>query len=111
MGYCIIMFDFFGFRQAFGLPKTFGLIGSSLLFYGLYFGVLDRDCAEMCADRIQQRLGYAKKGDDDPQRLLPDNICALCGLELRPATGAFSTRARDRTGSLQQPNDSEPTLA
>ena len=51
------MFDFFKFREAFGIPPQLAQWGSLMLFYGLYYGVLDRDCAEMCADRIQQRLG------------------------------------------------------
>ena len=56
-GYGSILFDFFGFRAALGLPKQIAPFGSLVLFYGLYFGVLVRDSAEMCADRIQQRLG------------------------------------------------------
>lgn len=31
--------------------------GISLLFYGLYYGVLERDFAEMCADYMASTIG------------------------------------------------------
>ena len=56
----------------------------AVLFYGLYFGVLGRDFAELCSWRMNQAMGYSKKDDDEPQRLLPRHICALCAVKLRP---------------------------
>ncbi len=35
----------------------FSYIGFLLIFYGLYFGVLGRDCAEMCTDRLASKMG------------------------------------------------------
>lgn len=32
-------------------------VGVSLLFYGLYYGVLGRDFAEMCADFMASTVG------------------------------------------------------
>lgn len=34
--------------------------GVSLLFYGLYYGVLGRDFAEMCADFMASTVGVKK---------------------------------------------------
>lgn len=34
--------------------------GVSLLFYGLYYGVLGRDFAEMCADFMASTVGVGK---------------------------------------------------
>lgn len=34
--------------------------GVSLLFYGLYYGVLGRDFAEMCADFMASTVGVSK---------------------------------------------------
>ena len=33
--------------------------GISLLFYGLYYGVLERDFAEMCADYMASTIGVS----------------------------------------------------
>lgn len=89
-GYGIIMSDVLGIRALLGLGLWVVELGGLLLFYGLYFGVLDRDCAEMFADRMTARLGYARRtedadGDDEIARArrAASNICALCGDELR----------------------------
>lgn len=82
-GYAVIMFDFLGFRQAFSFSeKAVATLGTSLLFYGMYYGVLGRDCAEVITGSVANALGYVKKDDDEPQRLLPPNTCALCGEDL-----------------------------
>lgn len=36
--------------------------GISLLFYGLYYGVLERDFAEMCADYMASTIGVSSPG-------------------------------------------------
>lgn len=36
--------------------------GVSLLFYGLYYGVLGRDFAEMCADVMASTVGVSIQG-------------------------------------------------
>lgn len=35
--------------------------GVSLLFYGLYYGVLGRDFAEMCADFMASTVGVSRR--------------------------------------------------
>ncbi|KAI2651143.1 RING finger protein 121 [Labeo rohita] len=52
--------------------------GVSLLFYGLYYGVLGRDFAEMCADFMASTVGYYS-ASGMPTKHLSDSICAVCG--------------------------------
>ena len=40
-------------------PDTAMEVGVTILFYGLYFGVLGRDFAEICADKIASKLGVS----------------------------------------------------
>lgn len=39
--------------------------GISLLFYGLYYGVLERDFAEMCADYMASTIGVSEDCPDN----------------------------------------------
>jgi len=48
-----------------------------LLFYGLYYGVLGRDCAQVCTDLLAAKLGYYSK-EGMPSRVLAHNVCAIC---------------------------------
>eukprot|EP00823_Brevimastigomonas_motovehiculus_P003805 TRINITY_DN237_c2_g1_i1.p1 TRINITY_DN237_c2_g1~~TRINITY_DN237_c2_g1_i1.p1 ORF type:complete len:253 (+),score=49.60 TRINITY_DN237_c2_g1_i1:584-1342(+) len=64
------------------MPITLAHVGFELLLLGLYFGVLGRDCAEVCASEIASRLGYSGTKDRFPTRVLADGICALCDLPL-----------------------------
>ncbi|XP_017764616.1 PREDICTED: RING finger protein 121 isoform X1 [Eufriesea mexicana] len=52
-----------------------------LLFYGLYFGVLGRDIAEICADKMASHIGYYVP-DHMPTRTLEPGVCAICGNKL-----------------------------
>ncbi|EDL16562.1 ring finger protein 121, isoform CRA_c [Mus musculus] len=55
--------------------------GISLLFYGLYYGVLERDFAEMCADYMASTIGfYSESGM--PTKHLSDSVCAVCGQQI-----------------------------
>eukprot|EP01084_Bolivina_argentea_P084433 152689_1 len=55
----------------------FSDIGLYMLFYGLYYGVLARDTAQLCADWISSALGFFNPSGF-PRRRVPDNICAVC---------------------------------
>merc|ERR1712228_257971 len=55
----------------------FSDIGIYLLFYGLYYGVLARDTAQLCADWISSSLGFFNPSGF-PRRRVPSNICAVC---------------------------------
>ena len=54
-------------------------MGFQFFYHGLYFGVLGRDFAELCAEYITSSLGYCAKKDDDIEVEVPENLCALCG--------------------------------
>ncbi|MGH0179101.1 UNVERIFIED_CONTAM: hypothetical protein FKN15_000756 [Acipenser sinensis] len=58
VGYSAIMFTLFGVNLIFRIkPEDAMDFGVSLLFYGLYYGVLGRDFAEMCADFMASTIG------------------------------------------------------
>lgn len=73
-GYVMILLEFLGVADAIGLLGYFGSWGSLMIFYGLYFGVLWRDVAEICADRIASAFLFS---EDLPQQVVP-NLCSLC---------------------------------
>ena len=54
------------------------------MLYGIYFGVLTRDVADVVSEHIAVSIGYRKKDDDDSAKPVPQNVCALCSCELRP---------------------------
>eukprot|EP01046_Picozoa_sp_COSAG06_P060770 COSAG06_NODE_13054_length_1298_cov_1.295246_1_plen_185_part_00 len=93
-GYAAVMLDFFGFSDIFmDRQHHMSQLGTYLLFYGLYFGVMcgfslvhmdlgtglsvtpqqplkplerwrrGRDFAEVCADRLASRMGYSNTDD------------------------------------------------
>ncbi|SAM02094.1 hypothetical protein [Absidia glauca] len=78
IGYCMMVFVFFGFAAIFGAGP--GLMEAGILFlsYGLYFGVLGRDFVEICSDRMASTIGYYSK-EGLPQKHLQGDICAVCG--------------------------------
>jgi RING finger protein 121/175 len=58
LGYAVMMLAFFGFNLLFGAkPSTWMDFGLLNLFYGLYYGVLGRDMAEICADKMAAHIG------------------------------------------------------
>lgn len=60
IGYFIIMLTLFGVSLMFRInPDTAAEVGLLVLFYGLYFGVLGRDFAEICADKMASKLGVS----------------------------------------------------
>ncbi|KXJ28428.1 RING finger protein 121 [Exaiptasia diaphana] len=81
-GYFIIMLTLLGVNLMFMIrPETSMEFGILVMFYGLYFGVLGRDFAEICADKIASKIGYYST-TGLPHRSLETNICAVCGQEL-----------------------------
>ncbi|XP_027453968.1 RING finger protein 175 isoform X6 [Zalophus californianus] len=79
VGYLAIMFTMCGFNLLFRIKARdsmdFGIVS---LFYGLYYGVMGRDFAEICSDYMASTIGfYSISGM--PTRSLSDNVCAVCG--------------------------------
>eukprot|EP01083_Nonionella_stella_P011701 33225_1 len=77
-GYVVFVLGLLGIL----IPAVFQSLTISLMFLGLYFGVLVRDCAEMCADRMASTLGYSGGKRGFPRTLLKVNVCAICDEEL-----------------------------
>ncbi|XP_072466395.1 E3 ubiquitin ligase RNF121 isoform X1 [Notamacropus eugenii] len=82
VGYMAVMFTLFGINLLFRVkPEDAMDFGISLLFYGLYYGVLERDFAEMCADYMASTIGfYSASGM--PTKHLSDSVCAVCGQQI-----------------------------
>jgi len=76
-GYILIMADFFQISAIFGVQDQVAYLGVMLLFFGLYFGILSRDCSEMCTDRMASSMGYGKK-NKMPQRSYDPTVCLVC---------------------------------
>uniref|UniRef100_A0A8C4M9J8 Ring finger protein 175 n=1 Tax=Equus asinus asinus TaxID=83772 RepID=A0A8C4M9J8_EQUAS len=82
VGYLAIMFTMCGFNLFFKIKARdsmdFGIVS---LFYGLYYGMMGRDFAEICSDYMASTIGfYSISGM--PTRSLSDNICAVCGQKI-----------------------------
>eukprot|EP01122_Echinamoeba_exundans_P013008 TRINITY_DN5604_c0_g1_i2.p1 TRINITY_DN5604_c0_g1~~TRINITY_DN5604_c0_g1_i2.p1 ORF type:complete len:312 (+),score=22.72 TRINITY_DN5604_c0_g1_i2:104-1039(+) len=91
VGYVFLVGEFMGFSQVIGAvigDQTFhlGSYAITLLFYGLYFGVLNRDCAEIVTERMASTMGFAGKGKDSnmPMTRFDPRTCLLCQHELKP---------------------------
>ncbi|CAM4659625.1 unnamed protein product [Lepidochelys kempii] len=58
VGYLDIMFTMFGFNLVFQIKTEESMdFGVILLFYGLYYGVMGRDFAEICSDYMASTMG------------------------------------------------------
>ncbi|KAG7667551.1 hypothetical protein KSW81_001246 [Nannochloris sp. 'desiccata'] len=78
-GYVLLLVNIFLFAGV--VPPELDTTGWALIavWYGLYFGILTRDCAEVASDRIANRLG-------GPRRMAVSvRDCAICGGELKDA--------------------------
>ena len=83
-GYFLALLDFVGLgviiqalihdRKAHPLMTT----GLQAMFYGLYFGVLTRDLAEICAIAMASNMCYHTPGKM-PNKTLPSDVCGICG--------------------------------
>ena len=60
LGYFVIMFTLFGLNMLVlvkpQIAMDFGLL---MLFYGLYYGVVGRDFAEVCSDKMASHIGVS----------------------------------------------------
>uniref|UniRef100_H3ANP1 Ring finger protein 121 n=1 Tax=Latimeria chalumnae TaxID=7897 RepID=H3ANP1_LATCH len=76
VGYIAVMLTLFGLNLLFRIkPEDAMDFGVSLLFYGLYFGVLGRDFAEMCADYMAATIGMYK---NSLKHLNTHLVCPAC---------------------------------
>lgn len=119
VGYAILLSDLFRLEEVLFHVDGYALaLGFSLVFYGLYLGVLGRDCASVCSDVMASRMALAPRHGDH-RREPPDSLCCLCGgALLQPDRGmaredaagaggdddddtAFLLAAEERTVTLQ----------
>lgn len=62
LGYFVIMFTLFGLNMLLLIkPQVAMDFGLLLLFYGLYYGVVGRDFAEVCTDKMASHIGVSVK--------------------------------------------------
>jgi RING finger protein 121/175 len=89
LGYVFLVGEFMGFSQVIGAivgDQAFhlGSYAITLLFYGLYFGVLNRDCAEIVTERMASTMGVRprrKMSNTVPMTRSRTYICvATCSL-------------------------------
>jgi hypothetical protein len=61
LGYIIMMATFMGFYLFFGVkPHVWMDLGLLMMFYALYYGVLARDVAEICTEKMVSGIGVRK---------------------------------------------------
>ncbi|XP_022242231.1 RING finger protein 121-like isoform X2 [Limulus polyphemus] len=79
LGYVVVMLTLLGVNLMFrAQPQTWLDCGLMCLFYGLYYGVLGRDIAEIITDKMAATVGYYTP-TGIPVRQLEPNVCAVCG--------------------------------
>jgi len=81
-GYITMMATFLGLNIIFGVkPSTWMDVGLMCMFYALYYGVMSRDLAEICTEKMAASIGYYKS-EGMPERHLEHDICAVCSNKL-----------------------------
>lgn len=96
IGYVLLITEMLGAKPLLDmiLPQGASLI---VLWYGLYFGILTRDCAEVASDQMAASLGTGGR------RIVSTvNACGICGNELRDMshiTGAAAVAAGGAGGA------------
>lgn len=100
IGYAIIMGTFFGLNLLLLIsPEIAMSAGVTIIFYGLYFGVLGRDCAELCTEKMAAKIGYFSESGL-PSKRLQANICSVCAQELPLAAMEDMEESAEKTYKL-----------
>jgi len=82
IGYIIMVLTFFGLNVVFDAkPQAWMDVAMLFLFYGLYYGVLAQDVAEISSDKMASHIGYYT-ANGMPTRHLEAGVCAVCGNRL-----------------------------
>lgn len=91
LGYMALMLTLLGVNLMFDVkPHVWMDFGLVCLFYGLYYGVLGRDFAEICSDTMASTIGYYS-ATGIPMRGLEPGVCAVCGNATSDAPTAEKT--------------------
>lgn len=87
-GYITMMATFLGLNVIFRVaPSTWMDVGLMCMFYALYYGVMSRDLAEICTEKMAASIGYYKCDKGIPDKHLEKDVCAVCGNKLLVAVG------------------------
>nr|XP_026691964.1 RING finger protein 121 [Ciona intestinalis] len=90
-GYILVMLTMMGVNIMFRIkPETAMDFSIVLLFYGLYYGVMSRDFAEICSETMASTIGYYTRSGM-PTKNLADGVCAVCGQVLILPTDQYDT--------------------
>lgn len=82
IGYVVFISTLLGVNFIFNVAPQSCMDSAVLLtFYGLYYGVLGRDIAEISSDKIASQVGYYS-AEGLPSRQLEQDVCAVCGNKL-----------------------------
>lgn len=86
-GYVLVMLSVFQLNLVFLLPTNMAMdIALLMIFYGLYYGVISRDFAEVCTNKMAAQIGY-QVPDGMPVRRLDPTVCSICTNLLRKDSG------------------------
>uniref|UniRef100_T1IV29 RING-type domain-containing protein n=1 Tax=Strigamia maritima TaxID=126957 RepID=T1IV29_STRMM len=81
-GHIMMMLTLLGLNHVFNAKSSTWMdVGLLSLFYGLYYGVLSRDIAEISTDKMAAHVGYYTTSGMPVRRLEP-YVCAVCGNEI-----------------------------
>lgn len=62
LGYMVIMLTMLGVNMLFLIKPQYSMdFGLLVMFYGLYFGVVSRDFAEVCSDTMAAHIGVSHR--------------------------------------------------
>ncbi|KAG8460908.1 hypothetical protein KFE25_010659 [Diacronema lutheri] len=100
-GYALMIVDFLHMEELVGLRGYVAPLGGTLLCYGLYLGVLTRDCASLTSELMASRMGFSAR-DEESRRELAPTACCVCGGELVVAGAA---RAGDDHAAASSSHD------
>lgn len=77
-GYLGFLIAFFGFPGLLMHAEAWLEMTLNLLFYGVYFGVVTKDLADYCTDRMASTMGFVTD-DGMPMKHLNKDTCGVCG--------------------------------
>ncbi|KAH8875058.1 RING finger protein [Schistosoma japonicum] len=77
-GYVLLVLTFFQVNLLFLLPTKMSMdLALLILFYGLYYGVIARDFAEVCTNKLAARISY-RVPEGMPVHRIDPSICSIC---------------------------------
>eukprot|EP00924_Labyrinthula_sp_SR-Ha-C_P013626 snap_masked-scaffold_5-processed-gene-8.40-mRNA-1 protein AED:1.00 eAED:1.00 QI:0/-1/0/0/-1/1/1/0/226 len=76
--------------------EPFVHLASTVFIYGIYFGVLYKDCAYVFSNHISHALNLQKKSDEPKPHDEPLNNCALCDVLLVENDPTLALHCGDR---------------